>query len=102
MYEIKGKICEISGSTVIAKGMVGAGMHTTALVGNDGLLGGVIRIHGERATMQVYEDTTGLGLDEEVISFRKPLMHELGPGQRSGRCDGIQCPLEALQAASGD
>ena len=102
MYEIKGKICEISGSTVIAKGMVGAGMHTTALVGNDGLLGEVIRIHGDRATLQVYEDTTGLGLDEDVISFGKPLIAELGPGLLSGIFDGIQRHLEALKAASGN
>ena len=60
MYEIKGKICEISGSTVIAKGMVGAGMHTTALVGNDGLLGEVIRIHGDRATLRYMKIPPGL------------------------------------------
>lgn len=99
---IKGTICGISGPTVVAKGMLGVGMHATCLVGRDGLLGEVIRIQGERVTLQVYEDTIGLKLGEEVTSYGKPLTVELGPGLLSGVFDGIQRPMEVLRVRGGD
>ncbi|MBI5287289.1 MAG: V-type ATP synthase subunit A [Deltaproteobacteria bacterium] len=99
---IKGNICGISGPTVVAERMVGARMYTTALVGEARLLGEIICIQGDRITLQVYEDTTGLRLEEEVISYGKPLTVELGPGLLTSVFDGIQRPLEALRMATGD
>src|SRR3972149_10181044 len=102
MQTIKGIISGASGPTVTVKGMGGAGMHTTAFVGKDGLLGEIVRIQGEQATLQVYEDTTGLSIGEEVISHGMPLTIRLGPGLLSNVFDGIQRPLETLRVSAGD
>ena len=102
MQTIKGTISGISGPTVTVKGMGGAGMHTTAFVGKDGLLGEIVRIQGEQAVLQVYEDTTGLSIGEEVISHGRPLTVRLGPGLLSAVFDGIQRPLELLRLKTGD
>lgn len=102
MGVIKGVISGISGPTVTARGMEGARMYTTALVGKDGLLGEIIKIQGDRAILQVYEDTTGLSLGEEVISQGNPLTVRLGPGLLSNVFDGIQRPLELLRMEGGD
>ena len=101
MQTIKGAISGVSGSTVTVKGMDGARMHTVAFVGKDGLLGEIVRIHGEQVVLQVYEDTTGLSIGKEVVSCGKPLTVRLGPGLLSGVFDGIQRPLEALRLKSG-
>lgn len=101
METIKGTISGVSGPTVIANGMHGAKMYTTALVGKEGLLGEIVRIQGERVVLQVYEDTTGLSLGEEVISHGKPLTITLGPGLLANVFDGIQRPLEALKLKTG-
>lgn len=77
-------------------------MHTTAFVGKDGLLGEIVRIQGEQAVLQVYEDTTGLSIGEEVISHGRPLTVRLGPGLLSAVFDGIQRPLELLRLKTGD
>lgn len=100
--EIKGEIYGVSGPTVVASGMTGARMHTVCRVGEDGLLGEIIRIRGDRATLQVYEDTSGLSIGEEVISTGKPLTVLLGPGLLSGIYDGIQRPLIKIKEAGGD
>ncbi|MBI3398503.1 MAG: V-type ATP synthase subunit A [Deltaproteobacteria bacterium] len=102
MQTIKGTISGVSGPTVTAKGMNGAKMHTIAFVGKDGLLGEIVRIQGEQAVLQVYEDTTGLSIGEEAISHGKPLTIRLGPGLLSGVFDGIQRPLELLRLKAGD
>src|SRR3989338_749496 len=102
MEKIEGKICEISGPIVVAKGICGAKMYATALVGEEGLLGEIIRIDGERATIQVYENTGGLYLGEKVVTQGKPLTVELGPGLLSGIFDGIQRPLEIIRDEAGD
>src|SRR3989337_40578 len=102
MQTIKGTISGISGPTVTAKGMNGARMHTTAFVGKDSLLGGIVRIEGDTAILQVYEDTTGLSLGEEVVSYGKPLTIRLGPGLLSNVFDGIQRPLEVLRRETGN
>ncbi|HHL39416.1 MAG TPA: V-type ATP synthase subunit A [Deltaproteobacteria bacterium] len=99
--EIRGRIETVSGPTVVASGMVGARMHTTCLVGEAGLLGEIILVSGERATIQVYEDTTGLRLGEEVVSLSQPLLARLGPGLLSRVFDGVERPLEALEAVFG-
>ncbi|MBI5047971.1 MAG: V-type ATP synthase subunit A [Deltaproteobacteria bacterium] len=102
MQTIKGKISGISGPTVTAKGMSGAKMHTTAFVGKDGLLGEIIKIQGEQAILQVYEDTTGLSIGQEVVNYGKSLAIRLGPGLLSNVFDGIQRPLESLRLKAGN
>ncbi len=99
--ETRGIIYGVSGPAVVAKGLKGARMHTICYVGGRGLLGEVIRIEDEFATIQVYEDTTGLRLGEEVVSYSEPLMVTLGPGLLSGVFDGIQRPLKRVRELSG-
>lgn len=102
MDEIKGKIYGVAGPTVVAKGMVGAKMHTVCLVGKDGLLGEIIRITGDLATLQVYEDTGGLSTGEDVVSWSKPLTVLLGPGLITNIFDGIQRPLYKIKESGAD
>ena len=97
MKRIRGVISQVAGPTVVAGGMSGIRMNATARVGRDGLLGEVIKIEGDLATIQVYEDTAGISLGDEVLSTGKPLTVELGPGLLRGVFDGIQRPLEALR-----
>lgn len=93
---IMGVISAVSGPTVKAAGVRGVKMNTTAFVGNIGLLGEVIKLSGDEATLQVYEDTSGLSLGEEVICHGTPLTVMLGPGLISNIFDGIQRPLEKM------
>ena len=97
-----GIIVRVSGPTVVAKSMAGARIHNRVLVGEDHLPGEVIRLEADRATIQVYEDTTGLGLGEGVTDVGKPLLAELGPGLLGSVYDGVQRPLHAVRAKSGD
>ncbi len=99
--ETRGRIHGVSGPAVVVKGLKGARMHTICYVGSSGLLGEIIRIEDEFATVQVYEDTTGLTLGEEVVSYSEPLMVTLGPGLLSGVFDGIQRPLKRVREISG-
>jgi V/A-type H+-transporting ATPase subunit A len=101
MKETRGKIFGVAGPTVIVKGMTGPVMNTVCLVGKQGLLGEIIRIKGELVTLQVYEDTSGISVGEEVISYGIPLSVTLGPGLLTGIFDGIQRPLEKIRAAAG-
>ncbi len=94
--EIRGIIEAVSGPTVVATGMRGVKMHTTAYVGNIGLLGEIIRLNGDRATLQVYEDTGGLSTGEEVVCDGLPLTAMLGPGLLTEVFDGIQRPLAEM------
>ena len=98
---IKGRIEGVSGPTVVASGMKGVRMHTTASVGKIGLIGEVIRLTADRATLQVYEDTAGLSLGEEVVCHGEPLTVLLGPGLLTNIFDGIQRPLEKMTASGG-
>ncbi len=102
MEKIEGKICEISGPMVVANGIGGAKMYASALIGEKGLVGEIIRIDNDRATIQVYEDTRGLYLGEKVVTYGKPLTVELGPGLLSSIFDGIQRPLENIRNEAGD
>ncbi len=101
MKETRGKIFGVAGPTVTVKGMTGPVMNTVCLVGKQGLLGEIIRIKGELVTLQVYEDTSGISVGEEVISYGIPLSVTLGPGLLTGIFDGIQRPLEKIRAAAG-
>jgi V/A-type H+-transporting ATPase subunit A len=99
---MKGRITKISGPTVVAAGMIDSGLYHRVLVGNLKLLGEMIRLEEDRATLQVYEDTAGLSLGEEVVDLGEPLMAELGPGLLTSIFDGVQRPLEVLRREQGD
>src|SRR4030067_695184 len=101
MKETRGKIFGVAGPTVMVKGMAGPVMNTVCLVGRQGLLGEIIRIKGDLVTLQVYEDTIGISVGEEVISYGMPLSVTLGPGLLTGIFDGIQRPLEKIRQAAG-
>jgi len=98
----EGIVVRVSGPTVIAGRMAKTRMHNRVLVGEAGLPGEVIRLDGERATIQVYEETTGLRLGETVTDVGEPLIAELGPGIIGAVFDGVQRPLAAIRAARGD
>jgi len=98
---IVGTLSKITGPVVVADGMTGTKMYDVVRVGTAGLMGEVIRLEGERATIQVYEDTSGLLVGEPVESTEGPLMLELGPGLLSSIYDGIQRPLPVIAEESG-
>lgn len=98
---VEGKIVKISGPLVIAEGMREANMFDVVHVGEDKLIGEIIEIHGDRASIQVYEETAGLGRGERVVSTGAPLSVELGPGIVTNIYDGIQRPLEKMYEVCG-
>ncbi|HEY6102631.1 MAG TPA: V-type ATP synthase subunit A [bacterium] len=98
----KGSIIKIAGPAVIARGMTGARMYDIVRVGSERLLGEIIRLDGETAFVQVYEDTSGLRVGEPVESTGNPLTIELGPGLLLGIFDGILRPLQAVRKEKGD
>ena len=102
MSEIKGKIIRISGPVIEANVMRGSKMYDVVRVGSERLIGEIIRLHEDVATIQVYEDTNGLKPGEIVSSTREPLSVELGPGLISNIFDGIQRPLPAIYKQTGD
>ncbi|MGC8651809.1 MAG: V-type ATP synthase subunit A [Candidatus Micrarchaeia archaeon] len=97
-----GSIERISGPLVVAKSMLGSRMYDVARVGKAKLIGEIIRLDGDKAVIQVYEDTTGLRPGEEVVSTGMPLSVELGPGLLSQIYDGVQRPLSIIKSRSGD
>ncbi len=98
---IEGKIQRIAGPAVIAEGMMGARMYDIVRVGDENLIGEIIRLDGNTAFVQVYEDTAGLTVGEHVVSTGLPLAVEMGPGMLNGIFDGIQRPLDKIREASG-
>jgi V/A-type H+-transporting ATPase subunit A len=99
---IVGTITKITGPVVVADGMTGAKMYDIVRVGAEGLMGEVIRLEGDSATIQVYEDTSGLMFGDPVESTEAPLTVELGPGLLSSIYDGVQRPLPIVAEQSGD
>ena len=91
-----GKTVKISGPLIIAEGMSDCKMYDVVRVSDKGLIGEVIELRGDKASIQVYEETSGLGPGEEVVSTGEPLSVELAPGLLSGIFDGIQRPLTTL------
>ena len=91
-----GKTVKISGPLIIAEGMADCKMYDVVKVSSLGLIGEVIELRGDKASVQVYEETSGLGPGEEVASTGEPLSVELAPGLISGIFDGIQRPLTTL------
>ena len=97
----QGKVVKVSGPLVIASGMEEANMFDVVHVGEQGLIGEIIEMRGDRASIQVYEETAGLGPGAPVVSTGAPLSVELGPGLIETMYDGIQRPLEEMVAAVG-
>jgi len=95
-------ISRITGPVVVAKDIEGAHMFDVVRIGEMGLMGEIIRLEGNTAQIQVYEDTTGLKPGEKVINTNRPLSLQLGPGLLTSIYDGIQRPLDVLAAESGD
>ena len=91
-----GKTVKISGPLIIAEGMADSKMYDVVRVSDKGLIGEIIELRGDKASIQVYEETSGLGPGEEVVSTGEPLSAELAPGLISGIFDGIQRPLTTL------
>src|SRR5512136_1531508 len=98
---LAGSISRISGPVVLSDHMKGSRMYDVVKVGADELNGEIIRLDGETAVVQVYEDTSGLKIGENVLNTGTPLSVELGPGLLSSIYDGIQRPLEKLVERSG-
>lgn len=97
----EGIIKKISGPLVIAENMADASMFDVVRVAGAGLIGEIIEIHGGNASVQVYEETSGLGTGEKVVSTGAPLSAELGPGLIGSIYDGIQRPLDAIAKKVG-
>ena len=97
----KGTITKISGPLVVASGMREANMFDVVRVSHERLIGEIIEMHGDRASIQVYEETSGLRTGEEVESTGEPMSVELGPGLIGSIFDGIQRPLEEIMKIAG-
>ncbi len=97
-----GKTVKISGPLIVAEGMADAKLYDVVRVSKKGLIGEIIELRGDKASIQVYEETSGLGPGEEVYSMGVPLSAELAPGLISGIFDGIQRPLTTLYFKYGD
>jgi V/A-type H+-transporting ATPase subunit A len=98
----EGKIIKIAGPVITADGMRGTQMHEMVKVGVDKLIGEIIELEGDTATIQVYEETAGMKPGEVVESTGGPLSVELGPGIIGSIFDGIQRPLETIKILTGD
>ena len=98
----QGVVRKVSGPLVVAEGMGDCHMYDVARVGDKHLIGEIIELRGDVASIQVYEDTAGLGPGEAVFKTEEPLSVELGPGLIGGIYDGIQRPLETIYELAGD
>lgn len=102
MSKKAGKIVKIAGPLIVAENMSDVTMYDVVRVSEKRLIGEVIELRGDKASIQVYEETSGLGTGEEVVSMGYPLSVELAPGLIEGIFDGIQRPLVTLREKSGD
>ena len=96
-----GQIIKISGPLVVAENMKSANMFDVVHVGQLGLIGEIIEMRGDKASIQVYEETAGLKTGDKVVSTGEPLSAELGPGIMEMIFDGIQRPLEVIKNKTG-
>ncbi len=99
---IKGRIKKISGPLIVAEGLKGVKMNEVVRVGNEKLIGEVVELAGNYASIQVYEETAGLRPDEKVVATGSSLSVELGPGLIGSIFDGIQRPLDVVKEQTGD
>ena len=97
-----GKITKVSGPLIEAEGLTDANIYDVVEVSKDKLIGEIIEMRGDVASIQVYEETTGIGPGDEVRSTGRPLSVELGPGMLERMYDGIQRPLEKLEMLAGN
>lgn len=97
-----GKIIKVAGPLVVAEGMEEANVYDVVYVSDNKLIGEIIEMRNDRASIQVYEETSGIGPGEPVYTTGQPLSIELGPGLLEGMFDGIQRPLNVLKDKSGD
>ena len=95
-----GKIIKVSGPLVVAEGMDEANIYDVVKVGEKGLIGEIIEMRGDKASIQVYEETSGIGPGDPVTTTGEPLSVELGPGLIESMFDGIQRPLDAFMKAA--
>ena len=98
----EGRIVKIAGPLVVAEGLSGAKMYEVVYVGHERLMGEIIELRGDRASIQVYEETGGLGPGDPVFPSGAPLSVELGPGLIESIFDGIERPLDAIREKIGD
>lgn len=98
---MKGKIVKVSGPLIVAENLADVEMYDVVKVSNQKLIGEVIELRGDRASIQVYEETSGLKIGDEVVSTGAPLSVELAPGLIESIFDGIQRPLKSLVELSG-
>ena len=98
----KGEITKVSGPLVVAKGMTGSKMYDVVRVSEERLVGEIVGLAGDLASIQVYEDTSGIGPGEPVYMTDEPLFVELGPGLIESIFDGIQRPLDIIKDNTGD
>jgi V/A-type H+-transporting ATPase subunit A len=100
--ERQARVVKVAGPVVVAEGMTGARMYDVVRVGELNLIGEIVELHGDLASIQVYEETTGMGPGEPVVNTELPLSVELGPGLIESIYDGIQRPLNLLVEAEGE
>ncbi len=98
----QGTILKVSGPLVIAEGMKDANMFDVVRVSDEHLIGEIIEMHGDKASVQVYEETSGIGTGEKVVSTGEPMSVELGPGLIGSIYDGIQRPLDDIMKVAGN
>ncbi len=97
-----GKVVKVSGPLVVAEGLAEANVSDVVRVGSQNLIGEILNMSGDSASIQVYEETSGLGPGAEVVTTGLPLSVELGPGMLENIYDGIQRPLPEIKEATGD
>ncbi|MHC4104583.1 MAG: V-type ATP synthase subunit A, partial [Planctomycetota bacterium] len=97
----EGRIVKVAGPVVVAEGMAGTRMYDVVRVGKLNLIGEIVELKGDTASIQVYEETTGIGPGEPVVDTQRPLSVELGPGLVESIYDGIQRPLNSLVELEG-
>ena len=97
----QGKVVKVSGPLVVASGMETADMYDVVRVGDLGLVGEIIEMRGDQASIQVYEETAGIGPGAPVVSTGAQLSVELGPGLIESIYDGIQRPLRDIKEICG-
>ena len=99
---MSGTITKVSGPLVVAEGLGDANVSDVVRVGSQHLIGEILNMTGDRASIQVYEETSGLGPGAQVVTTGMPMSVELGPGMLDNIYDGIQRPLPEMRAAAGD
>jgi V/A-type H+-transporting ATPase subunit A len=98
---IEGRVIQINGPILKATGLGGSGLYDVVEIGEKRLIGEIIRLEGDKATIQIYEDNTGMRIGESAYSLERPLSVHLGPGLLGQIYDGIQRPLEEIKKTSG-